>query len=188
LVPIFAIFLWPYESREFIPNFLERATTMIKYSQKFGTMALALLLLSACAGDYNSRPKQTIGGLAGAAGGAVIGSNIGHGRGNIATIALGTLLGAYAGSEIGASLDRADQQYANRTAQETFESYPSGRSNSWQNPDSGNSGTIVPTSTYQTSNGQYCREYQQTVYVQGQTQQAYGTACRQQDGTWRIMN
>lgn len=143
-------------------------------------------LLSACANGAG--PKQTGGGLLGAVGGAVLGSNVGKGKGNIAGIAAGTLLGAYLGSEIGASLDKSDMMYANRTAQNTFETAPSGQVSSWRNPDTGNSGTVVPTTTYQAADGQYCREYQQTVTVQGQTQQAYGTACRQPDGSWKIIN
>lgn len=143
-------------------------------------------LLTACAS--NQGQKQTAGGLLGAVGGAVLGSNVGKGKGNIAGIAAGTLLGAYLGSEIGASLDKADQQYANRTAQDAFETAPSGQVSEWRNPDSGNYGTIVPTSTYRTSQGQYCREYQQTITVQGRSQQAYGRACRQPDGSWQIIN
>ena len=33
-----------------------------------------------------------------------------------------------------------------------------------------------------------CREFQQTIMIGGQPQQAYGTACRQQDGTWKIVH
>lgn len=32
-----------------------------------------------------------------------------------------------------------------------------------------------------------CREYQSTVVIAGRPQPAYGTACRQQDGSWRIV-
>ena len=32
-------------------------------------------------------------------------------------------------------------------------------------------------------NGQQCREYQRTVTIDGKTETAYGTACRQPDGT-----
>lgn len=32
-----------------------------------------------------------------------------------------------------------------------------------------------------------CREFAQTITVGGQPVQAVGTACRQPDGTWRIM-
>ena len=35
---------------------------------------------------------------------------------------------------------------------------------------------------------EYCREYTKEVVVDGKEQVAFGTACRQQDGRWRIMN
>jgi surface antigen len=41
---------------------------------------------------------------------------------------------------------------------------------------------------YQAANGTYCREYQQEITVGGKEQQSYGTACRQPDGTWKILN
>ena len=47
---------------------------------------------------------------------------------------------------------------------------------------------MTPTRTFQTASGQPCREYQQTVTIGGKTEEAYGTACRQPDGTWKIVN
>ena len=44
------------------------------------------------------------------------------------------------------------------------------------------------TRTYKTESGQYCREYQQTITVGGKTEQGYGRACRQPDGSWRIVD
>jgi len=49
-------------------------------------------------------------------------------------------------------------------------------------------GTVTPKPAYQTSSGQYCREFQQSITVGGQTQDAYGTACRQPDGTWKVVS
>ena len=92
------------------------------------------------------------------------------------------------GSEIGKSLDRADRLYAERTAQSALERAPVGQSTAWSNPDSGHSGTVTPTRTYQTAQGQNCREYQQTVTIGGRTESAYGRACRQADGSWKIVN
>lgn len=40
--------------------------------------------------------------------------------------------------------------------------------------------------TYIDESGQTCREYQSTIFVGDQQQQAYGTACLQPDGTWRV--
>lgn len=147
--------------------------------------ALAASLLSACSNDTG--PKQTGGAVLGGIGGAVAGAQFGKGTGQIAATALGTLLGAFVGSEVGKSLDRADQQYAQQASQRAFEATPSGQSVAWNNPDSGHSGTITPTRTYEASPGQYCREYQTTVTIDGRKEQAYGTACRQADGSWKVV-
>ena len=40
----------------------------------------------------------------------------------------------------------------------------------------------------QDSSGATCREYETTVQVNGQWQPAYGTACLQPDGTWRMVH
>lgn len=152
---------------------------------------IALSLLTACA---NGNPmmrsdgnvsKGGLGMLAGAAGGAAVGSQIGGGKGNIAAIALGTLGGAFLGKSVGDSLDRADLAYADRSSQKALETAQTGQPVSWSNPDSGNSGTITPTRTYENA-GQPCREYSQTINVGGKQEQAYGRACRQNDGTWQI--
>lgn len=137
------------------------------------------------AGGFNI-DKEMIGGLAGAAGGAAVGSNIGKGKGNIAAIAIGTLLGAKLGGEVGASLDRADMSYYNQTSQRALETAQPGQAMPWENPQSGNYGTITPKSYYQTAQGQYCREYQQSITVNGRVSNGYGTACRQPDGSWEI--
>ena len=48
-------------------------------------------------------------------------------------------------------------------------------------------GYTTPTETYQTANGT-CRTYQTGVSANGQNQSGTGTACRQPDGTWAIVN
>ena len=147
------------------------------------------VLTSACdttTGNSELFSKRNIGTIAGAAGGAIIGSNVGKGTGNIVAIAAGTLLGGALGNQIGASLDRADMAYYNRSSQQALETAPVNTPVTWTNPDSGNSGTITPTRTFQTNDGAYCREYTQTIVVGGKPTQGYGKACRQQDGTWKI--
>ncbi len=44
--------------------------------------------------------------------------------------------------------------------------------------------SITPVETYQRDSGQYCREYRTEVEVAGGVEEAYGTACRQPDGSW----
>ena len=147
--------------------------------------ALVVLSLSACA-ELQNNPKRSLGTLLGAGLGALAGSQIGGGTGRLAAIAIGALGGAYLGGEVGRSLDRADKAHAERTARNALEYNRTGETVSWRNPDSGNSGTVTPTRTYQTASGRNCREYQTTVTVGGQSKDAYGTACRQGDGTWKI--
>lgn len=137
--------------------------------------------------DDGGVSRAGVGTLAGGAAGAIAGSNIGKGKGNIAAIAIGTLLGAGLGNSIGQSLDNADMAKYNATSQRALETAPSGQAVAWNNPDSGNYGTVTPVNVYQNNAGQYCREYNQTINVNGRSEQAYGRACRQSDGTWKIV-
>jgi surface antigen len=159
-------------------------------TKKFAAVALVAALglgVAGCA-EQNAGPKESVGTLLGAGLGGLAGAQIGSGTGQLAAVAGGALLGAFLGNQVGSSLDKADAMYADQTAQETFEYERTGTTRTWTNPDSGNSGTITPTRTYEASSGEYCREYQQTVTVGGQTQDAYGTACRQPDGSWKVVN
>ena len=155
--------------------------------KKFIAALMILSMTAACEqgpnGDVFS--KANIGTLAGAGAGAWLGSNVGGGKGKIVGIAAGTLLGAALGHSIGTSLDKADMGYYHQTSQNALENAPVGQTSSWSNPDNGHSGTVTPTKTFQ-SDGTYCREYRQTVNVGGKQQEAYGSACRQPDGTWKI--
>lgn len=48
--------------------------------------------------------------------------------------------------------------------------------------------TVSPASpAYTDARGRTCREYQTTVTVGGTPQPAYGTACLQPDGSWRVV-
>ena len=156
---------------------------------KLKSLAVVLVLgmfAAACTGTDQAGQKQTFVALGGAALGGLAGSQIGGGRGQLAATAAGALLGGLLGSEVGKSLDRADEIYMARTTQDALERKPTGQVAEWTNPDSGHRGTITPVETYQRDDGRYCREFQQTVTVGGRTEQAYGTACRQPDGTWQI--
>ncbi len=154
--------------------------------KRIACVAFAALLLAACA-DYQNRPKQAGGTLIGAGLGALAGSQIGKGRGQLAAVAIGALAGAFIGSEIGKSLDKADRLYAQQ-AQQKAHVAPVGETIAWNNPESGNRGTFKPTRDgTDRVTGEYCREYQTTVTVGGKTETAYGTACRQADGSWRIV-
>src|SRR3954454_6281022 len=138
--------------------------------------------LGACEGMNTG---QTVGSLGGAAAGGLLGSQIGGGSGKLAATAGGTLVGALAGGKLGGYLQGNDRQTATQAEQTAVSQ---GEPIQWTNSETGNRGTIEPTRTYQDQTGQTCREYQHTVYVGGRAEQAHGNACRQPDGTWRIVS
>lgn len=158
--------------------------------------ALALALgagLSACStmpdGAYVDNRgvglKTGLGTLLGAGAGALVGNQFGKGKGNGAMTALGALAGGMVGHSIGSSLDRVDRMYAER-AQRVAMNLPIGQEAVWQNQRTGNQGVVTPVREGYDAAGRFCREYQTTIVVGGRAEQAYGTACRQPDGSWRM--
>ena len=131
---------------------------------------------------------EVVGTLVGAALGGFLGSQIGGGTGNKVAIGAGVLAGGLLGNKLGAAMDCQDQQYHVDTTQNAMEKQPTGQASTWVNPDSGHSGTITPVKTYQTNEGTNCRDFNQTLNVDGQVEEMQGTACRQPDGTWKIVN
>jgi surface antigen len=147
---------------------------------------LLTFTLSSCATikqDYDENPKAFLGGVLGAGAGAGIAALAGGSPGAIVGAALG---GALLGGFVGHKLDDRDKRMAAQAAQQAFEKNAAGNASVWNNPDSGNSGSITPTKTYQLADGQYCRQYHQTITIGGEPQASYGTACRQADGNWQI--
>lgn len=151
-------------------------------------VAWTALVLGGCQQGLSSPqfgPKTGAGAALGAAGGGLIAAAAG---GKATAIAGGVLLGGLAGGAIGSVLDDQDRRTATFTTERALETAPTGQTSTWNNPDSGNSGTVTPVRTYQdAASGGYCREFEQTVTVGGERQRGFGTACRQPDGTWRVV-
>ncbi len=148
---------------------------------------IATVGLAGCETAQNSGTKQKVGAVGGAVLGGILGSKVGGGSGQLWATGAGALIGALVGSEIGQSLDRADRNYIAQTNQRA-QTAPLGETISWNNPDSGNRGTVTPTRDGTSASGGYCREYQQTIYVGGQQETGYGIACQRPDGTWEIQS
>lgn len=157
---------------------------MLKHWKRLPAVGLAAVMLAGCGGNA---AKEEIGAVIGAGLGGVAGSFIGNGGGTLVAVGVGTLLGAILGSEAGKSLDRADRLAIAEAEQQALEYGRSGSGTRWRNPDSGNSGEVVPQPGYRLADGRYCREYMEAVTIAGEKQVAFGTACRQPDGSWRII-
>src|SRR3990172_12362811 len=95
---------------------------------------LAVLALTAgCATDSYRGSREVTGGMAGAALGGFLGSQMGHGRGNMAATAAGVFLGGLLGSEVGRSMDEVDRMRAGQ-AGGMAQTAPLGEEITWNNP------------------------------------------------------
>lgn len=149
-------------------------------------LVLVAFVVSGCETLQTGGVKEKFGGASGAVLGGILGSKVGGGSGQLWATGAGVLLGAFIGSEIGKSLDNADKTLLGQ-ANQRAQSAPIGETVSWNNPDSGNYGTVTPRREGKSSRGRYCREYEQVIYVDGRQETAVGQACQNNDGTWGIV-
>ncbi len=168
----------------------QTASNSVTWGAIAGATALAFMISLSTPAKAACDPTSTegvIGGLAGAAIGGFLGSKVGSGSGRTFATIGGVLAGGLLGNQAATRLTCQDQQEVYSTTQSTLEDYPSGRSATWNNPDSGHWGTVTPTKTYVDGRGQNCREFEQTIYIDGRPEKGVGEACRQPDGSWRII-
>jgi hypothetical protein len=78
------------------------------------------------------------------------------------------------------------QQREHEAAQVVATTAPVGESIIWR--DGGASGAVTATREGTSTSGRYCREFLQEVSIGGRSEQAYGTACRQPDGSWEMIS
>ena len=142
------------------------------------SLSLSIFLVG-CADVTNEGVGTVTGGVVG----GLIGSQFGGGAGKIAAAAGGAVIGAYLGGQIGKSMDRQDRMEMQRA----LETAPTGQVVVWTNPDNGYHYSVRPTRTYYVAE-QPCREYTTNAVIAGKKQQIYGKACRQTDGSWRVVS
>jgi surface antigen len=135
-------------------------------------------LVSSCA-----LTQEQTGALTGGAVGAAAGSAVGAGSGRTVAIILGALVGSAIGANIGRHMDEQDRI---RTAS-VMETNRTGQTTTWRNPDTQTDYAVTPTRTYSTTDGAPCREFTMDATIGGKAEQVYGTACRQADGSWKIV-
>ena len=135
--------------------------------------------------------NETAGSIIGGVAGAVVGNQFGSGDGKTAATAVGAIIGAMVGGNIGRSLDETSLQRAGAAAEQALETADIGESITWDNPDNAGGpahGSATVTRQGADSEGRTCREFQQTVIIGGREEQSYGTACRDDNGDWKIVS
>jgi surface antigen len=141
---------------------------------------VAALTLPGCA---TQGPREQAGTVIGGVLGGVLGAQVGRGSGRTVAIIAGTLAGTAIGGAVGQSMDDNDR----RKVAETLEGVRTGVPATWNNPDTGAQYSVTPTRTYETAGGP-CREFTTDALIGGRRESVYGTACRQPDGSWKVMN
>jgi len=124
--------------------------------------------------------RDKLGAVLGGLVGGIAGSQVGEGSGRTAATIAGTVIGILVGRSIGQSMNGSDQQCTGQA----LEHAPDRESIHWRNPDNGTDYQVTPINTFQDPNGHYCREYTTRATIGGRSEQVYGRACRQPDGSW----
>jgi hypothetical protein len=78
------------------------------------------------------------------------------------------------------------QERAHEEAQVRATTAPIGETIIWQ--DGAATGSVTATREGTSTAGRYCREFQQKVSIGGHSEEAYGTACMQPDGSWEVVS
>ncbi|PPE05337.1 glycine zipper 2TM domain-containing protein [Holospora curviuscula] len=151
---------------------------IIKKAWVFTLMVVGLL---GC--DPQNSPKlgQMGGLILGGATGGFLGSTIGKGRGRVIATAVGAVLGGALGSMIGSQLDPKEQREVKNS---TVYALESGQVQTWKSSTK-NARCMVQPSVIDSTG---CREYKTIVIIDGRRQEAYGRACKDEFGQWRIEN
>jgi surface antigen len=158
---------------------------------KLKVLTIGLIAAIAISSTSCENPNQTGGAVAGAATGALVGAALGRGRGQGAAIAVGAVLGALIGSEIGRRLDERDRMLYAQQAQYAA-AQPVNTVTTWENPQTGNRGTIKPTSAVYRGTGNVsnrnCRNFTETITLKdGRTETINGRRCQNADGSWEFV-
>jgi len=150
--------------------------------KKWALLSTASILL-ALSGCTTVPTQEDQGVIIGAIAGGILGNQIGSGGGRAVATMVGAVAGAMIGGNIGRRMDEQDQMKASLA----LENVRTGVPTTWVNPDTGYEYSVTPTNTYDSGTGP-CREYTMDATIGGKTEQVYGTACRQPDGSWQAQN
>lgn len=148
---------------------------------KSWNICLAVIGLSVGLAGCGENPNTTGGTVLGAVAGGLIGSQFGGGSGKIAATIAGAAVGGYVGNRVGSYMDRQDRINYSRAVVNT----PVGSEASWTNQQTHATYTVRPVKQYH-SGSRVCRRYSTTVVMNGRPKQAYGTACKDHNGNWKI--
>jgi surface antigen len=121
----------------------------------------------------------------GAVGGAAFGGIVAAlADANPAWIAASVILGGVAGGAIGNSLGKEDAQKHARNNLHALDHLAEGQTESWENSQTGHSGSTTVHRVARRDDGTVCKDYTEIVHAGAQTVTRDGTVCRVPGGEW----
>ena len=161
---------------------------------RYGRSAVALVLLAGVAvlplagcetieRETGFNKSTQTGAVSGATFGGIIAALAGA---NPAWIAASVILGGVTGGAIGNYLGKDDAQKHASTNLSALDTLGRGQSSSWQNAQTGNSGSTTVTSISNRADGTVCKSFRETVRTKAETVTKESTACKAPGGTWRV--
>jgi len=141
-------------------------------------------LLVASASAQAGGPNETLGTILGAAGGGLLGAQIGRGPGKTAATVAGVVLGAAIGNSLardaGPTYVRDRDHHRRWRDTPHYSGYQTGYAYVEPVPL-----YVEPVPVY--TDRTRCRQVPEQVYVNGWTRTVYRTACLYTDGVWRVV-
>lgn len=104
-------------------------------------------------------------------------------KGTVAGVEDGGLIGG----RLGADLSRKDHLYGLEAEYRALETAPAGQPVTWEDEGTDSSGRVVAAQPYRVGS-QDCRQYSHTVDIADIQRSAKGTACRNDDGSWIVLD
>lgn len=100
---------------------------------------------------------------------------------------IAAMSGGLINGSIGAGLSQSEKRNALQAEYKALEYTASGQPVGWKGDQPSHYGQVIAAQPYRVGS-QDCRQYAQTVYAGGAGATARGTACRNADGSWSLLN
>ncbi|WP_417667313.1 RT0821/Lpp0805 family surface protein [Roseibium sp.] len=114
-------------------------------------------------------------------------NQFGASSGGIAEDEASTAIAVILDNDFGRALEPSDHRAVADAQKKALRARGVGASVAWQNEATGRSGQVRPGPVYQV-NDTACREFTHLMTLEGQQLTSRGTACRQDDGSWKTLS
>jgi len=126
--------------------------------------------------------RDKIGTVLGAVAGGVIANRTASDENRTVATVAGVVIGGIVGNTIGRTMDNRDVQCTGQALERVGDN----QTVAWKNSANGQEYQVTPTRTFSQEGGLYCREY--VTRTAGSTRaESTQQACRQPDGSWRMV-